>query len=217
VLQQVTAAWSDDMLEDDVQAYGMTFKRGFMLDMLIRHEAHHRGQMTVLMRQAGLPVPGPYGPSREEWASSGWRRIRERWHAVRPGQRTALTARAPLRLGARAARLLHVAAQGLDRRPRRRATKARRAGGNPSHGACCSSTPSASSRAARTSCCSAGSGAYEPRWLDELLAEGALFEYWAHEASLLPIEDYGLLRHRMLEPERHGLEVPRRLGRRQPP
>jgi uncharacterized protein len=47
-------------------------------------------------------------------------------------------------------------------------------------------------------------GAYEPQWLDELLAEGALFEYWAHEASLLPIEDYGLLRHRMLEPERMG-------------
>jgi uncharacterized damage-inducible protein DinB len=71
VLDQVTAAWSDDMLEDDVAAYGTTFKRGMMLDMLIRHEAHHRGQMTVLMRQAGLPVAGPYGPSREEWAQMG--------------------------------------------------------------------------------------------------------------------------------------------------
>jgi uncharacterized damage-inducible protein DinB len=71
VLEQVTAAWSDDMLEDEVHAYGMTFRRGFMLDMLIRHEAHHRGQMTVLMRQAGLPVAGPYGPSREQWAEFG--------------------------------------------------------------------------------------------------------------------------------------------------
>lgn len=71
VLQQVSAAWSDDMLDDDVSAYGQTFKRGFMLEMLIRHEAHHRGQMTVLMRQAGLPVPGAYGPSREEWARMG--------------------------------------------------------------------------------------------------------------------------------------------------
>ncbi len=42
-------------------------------------------------------------------------------------------------------------------------------------------------------------GPYEPRWLDELLAEGALFEYWAHAASLIPIEDYGLYRRLMLE------------------
>jgi uncharacterized protein YcaQ len=42
-------------------------------------------------------------------------------------------------------------------------------------------------------------GHYEPRWLDELLAEGALFEYWAHAASLIPIEDYGLYRRFMLD------------------
>jgi uncharacterized protein YcaQ len=42
-------------------------------------------------------------------------------------------------------------------------------------------------------------GAYEPRWLDELLAEGALFEYWSHAACLIPIEDYGLYRRLMLE------------------
>src|SRR5213592_4793234 len=41
-------------------------------------------------------------------------------------------------------------------------------------------------------------GAYEPRWLDELLAEGALFEYWSRAACFLPIEDYGLYRQRML-------------------
>ena len=37
-------------------------------------------------------------------------------------------------------------------------------------------------------------GAYEPAWLDELLAEGALFEHWAHAACFLPIEDYALYR-----------------------
>jgi uncharacterized protein len=42
-------------------------------------------------------------------------------------------------------------------------------------------------------------GAYQPRWLDELLAEGALFEYWAHEASFLPIEDWPLYRRIMLD------------------
>lgn len=47
-------------------------------------------------------------------------------------------------------------------------------------------------------------GDYDPAWLDELLAEGHLFEYWAHEACFLPIEDYGLYRHRMLDPEAMG-------------
>jgi uncharacterized protein YcaQ len=38
-------------------------------------------------------------------------------------------------------------------------------------------------------------GDYHPRWLDELLAEGALFEYWSHAACFLPIEEYPLYRH----------------------
>lgn len=42
-------------------------------------------------------------------------------------------------------------------------------------------------------------GDYEPKWLDELLAEGALFEHWSHEASFLPIEDYALYRRFMLD------------------
>jgi len=42
-------------------------------------------------------------------------------------------------------------------------------------------------------------GSYEPRWLDELLAEGALFEHWAHAACFLPIEDYGIYRRFMLD------------------
>lgn len=37
-------------------------------------------------------------------------------------------------------------------------------------------------------------GDYDPRWLDELLAEGAIFENWSHAASFLPIEDYPLYR-----------------------
>jgi len=47
-------------------------------------------------------------------------------------------------------------------------------------------------------------GDYRSEWLDELLAEGKLFEYWAHEACFLPIEDYGLYRHRMLDPAAMG-------------
>ena len=46
-------------------------------------------------------------------------------------------------------------------------------------------------------------GAYQSAWLDELHAEGALFEYWAHAACFLPIEDYPLYRRKMLD-DRHG-------------
>ncbi len=42
-------------------------------------------------------------------------------------------------------------------------------------------------------------GDYPPQWLDELLAEGFLFEYWAHAACYLPIEDYPLYRRSMLD------------------
>jgi uncharacterized protein len=42
-------------------------------------------------------------------------------------------------------------------------------------------------------------GAYDPLWLDELLAEGAIFEYWSHAACFVPIEDYGLYRRLMLD------------------
>ena len=47
-------------------------------------------------------------------------------------------------------------------------------------------------------------GDYEPRWLDELLAAGKLFEYWSHAACFLPIEDYPLYRHRMLNADAMG-------------
>lgn len=47
-------------------------------------------------------------------------------------------------------------------------------------------------------------GHYSPAWLDQALAQGALFEYWAHEACFVPRQDYKLLRHRMLSPQRLG-------------
>lgn len=47
-------------------------------------------------------------------------------------------------------------------------------------------------------------GDYQPEWLEQALASRQLFEYWAHEACFLPIEDFGLLRHRMLHPQGMG-------------
>jgi uncharacterized damage-inducible protein DinB len=68
---QIGAKWKDATLMQEKNFYGMMWKLGMMLDILIRHEVHHRGQMTVLMRQAGLKVPGVYGPAKEEWANYG--------------------------------------------------------------------------------------------------------------------------------------------------
>lgn len=47
-------------------------------------------------------------------------------------------------------------------------------------------------------------GDYPPEWLEQALAAGQLFEYWAHEACFIPAEDYPLLRHRMLSPQAMG-------------
>jgi uncharacterized damage-inducible protein DinB len=51
--------------------YGEKWTRGVTARVLLNHQTHHRGQMTILMRQAGLKVPGVYGPSKEEWAEYG--------------------------------------------------------------------------------------------------------------------------------------------------
>ena len=48
-----------------------TWTKGQALSVLLVHQIHHRGQMTVLMRQAGLKVPGIYGPALEEWERYG--------------------------------------------------------------------------------------------------------------------------------------------------
>ena len=47
-------------------------------------------------------------------------------------------------------------------------------------------------------------GDYPAQWLDESLARGELMEYWAHEACFMPRSDFRLIRHRMLAPEKMG-------------
>ncbi|MBI5326497.1 MAG: DinB family protein [Ignavibacteriae bacterium] len=71
ISDEVLKKWTDESLTDEIDMYGEKWKKGSILDSLIRHEIHHRAQITVLMRQAGLKVPGVFGPSKEEWASYG--------------------------------------------------------------------------------------------------------------------------------------------------
>jgi uncharacterized damage-inducible protein DinB len=71
LLDQVQKSWNDAKLNEVDEMYGEKWKKGDTLMVLIMHQAHHRGQMTVLMRQAGLRVPSFYGPAREDWATWG--------------------------------------------------------------------------------------------------------------------------------------------------
>lgn len=70
-VEQLEKNWNDDSLKIEDDMYGEKWARGITLLILILHQTHHRGQMSVLMRQAGLKVPGIYGPAKEEWAAYG--------------------------------------------------------------------------------------------------------------------------------------------------
>jgi uncharacterized damage-inducible protein DinB len=64
-------SWSNTELGRNFSLYGETWTGAFALYVLVSHQTHHRGQMTVLMRQAGLRVPSLYGPTKEGWAEIG--------------------------------------------------------------------------------------------------------------------------------------------------
>jgi uncharacterized damage-inducible protein DinB len=66
-IAQLKENWDDDTLLIVDEMFGEKWARGLSLSILLDHEVHHRGQMTVLMRQAGLTVPGVFGPAKEEW------------------------------------------------------------------------------------------------------------------------------------------------------
>jgi uncharacterized protein YcaQ len=97
-----------------------------------------------------------------------------------------------------AARALHLAAQGMLLTRRARATKDEVLAAIRRMGVLQIDTISVVARSPYLVLWSR-LGDYDPGWLEQLLAEGKLFEYWAHEACFIPIEDYGLYRHRMLD------------------
>ncbi|RKE37250.1 hypothetical protein B0G76_3492 [Paraburkholderia sp. BL23I1N1] len=102
-----------------------------------------------------------------------------------------------------AARTLHLAAQGLLTPPRRKAVKADVLDAIRRMAQLQIDTIHVVARSPYLVLFSR-LGAYPQQWLDEHLAEGKLFEYWSHEACFVLTEDYGLLRHRMLDPSGMG-------------
>ncbi|MFF2480888.1 DinB family protein [Paenibacillus sp. NPDC058071] len=67
LLQAVQAQWNDETLRESVMIYDEAWQNGSSLRFTIMHQSHHRGQMTVLMRQAGLRLPDVYGPTYDTW------------------------------------------------------------------------------------------------------------------------------------------------------
>ncbi|GKS09437.1 hypothetical protein YDYSY3_04370 [Paenibacillus chitinolyticus] len=66
LLRAAGEQWTDETLKQSITVFGQETTIHGIMRFVIQHQAHHRGQMTVLMRQAGLVVPGVYGPSKEE-------------------------------------------------------------------------------------------------------------------------------------------------------
>ena len=64
IKEEATKLTDEDLL-GEVSGFTGPTTRGKLLRALIDHQTHHRGQMTVLLRQAGLTVPPIMGPTKE--------------------------------------------------------------------------------------------------------------------------------------------------------
>ncbi|GGA34083.1 DinB family protein [Paenibacillus physcomitrellae] len=71
VVDALEEQWTEETLTQVQNAFGRMESNASIFMGLIKHIVHHRGQVTVLMRQAGLQLPAVYGPSKEGWAQLG--------------------------------------------------------------------------------------------------------------------------------------------------
>ncbi len=67
----VQGQWTEQDLLKQVEIGGEAYTYGASLQFTLMHQAHHRGQLTVLMRQGGLRAPDVYGPTKEDWLDQG--------------------------------------------------------------------------------------------------------------------------------------------------
>jgi uncharacterized damage-inducible protein DinB len=67
----INEQWTDESLKQIQEAFGRQESNASILMGLIKHIVHHRGQVTVLMRQAGIKPFGVYGPPKEDWIHLG--------------------------------------------------------------------------------------------------------------------------------------------------
>jgi len=65
--EAVEQQWTDATLGEERDFYGQNKTVADILNLHVHHEIHHRGQLLILMRQAGIAVPDVYGPTFEQW------------------------------------------------------------------------------------------------------------------------------------------------------
>ncbi|WP_315907052.1 DinB family protein [Priestia koreensis] len=70
-IKAIEQQWTDESLQKVQMAFGREETNAQILMGLIKHIIHHRGQVTILMRQAGIKPFGVYGPSKEDWIPLG--------------------------------------------------------------------------------------------------------------------------------------------------
>lgn len=67
----VASKWNDSAMQETKNFFWEEWTIGFAMLSMNKHEIHHRGQLTALMRQAGIKPPIVYGPAQEDWALFG--------------------------------------------------------------------------------------------------------------------------------------------------
>jgi uncharacterized damage-inducible protein DinB len=70
-VKAIEQQWTDESLKEVQIAFGREETNAQVLMGLIKHIIHHRGQVTILMRQAGIKPFGVYGPPKEDWIHLG--------------------------------------------------------------------------------------------------------------------------------------------------
>lgn len=71
LLDAVKSQWSEEDLQETREFDGELWTNAGFLHFTLMHQTHHCGQMTVLMRQAGLRIPELYGPTYDSWIDRG--------------------------------------------------------------------------------------------------------------------------------------------------
>lgn len=70
--REILAGWDDDRMmgpltfQKDSKSLFTMPRMAFLRNVLLNHNYHHRGQLTVYLRLLNIPVPFIYGPSADE-------------------------------------------------------------------------------------------------------------------------------------------------------